>query len=228
VPFPIASDEEVAAPILAAATEHTRLAVVDHVTSPTALVFPVERIVAALEPRVPVLVDAAHAPGQVPLALDALGASFTAGNCHKWLCAPKGAGFLHVRQDHRERIEPPVISHGWNRVFPTAGSRFHAMFDWTGTADPSAWLVVPDAIGAVGALAPGGWPEVVAANRALALAARDLLCDALRVAPRHPTRCSGRWRRCPSPTPPKAPASPAGRRTPSPTRCGGGGRSRSR
>lgn len=181
VPFPIASPDEVLGAVLAAVGDRTRLVLIDHVTSPTALVFPVERIIAALEPRVPVLVDAAHAPGMVPLALDAWGASFTAGNCHKWLCAPKGAGFLHVRADRRDRVLPTVISHGWNRVFRPGATRFRAMFDWTGTDDPSAWLVVSDAIRVVGGLVPGGWTEVMGRNHDLALAARDLLCNALRI-----------------------------------------------
>lgn len=199
VPFPIGSADEVVAVVLAAAGERTRIALIDHVTSPTGLLFPVERLIAALEPRVPVLVDAAHAPGQVTEELDALGASFTAGNCHKWLCAPKGAGFLHVRADRRDQVVPTVISHGWNRVFPPAPTRFHAMFDWTGTDDPSAWLVVPDAIRVVGELAPGGWPEVMARNHALAVAARDLLCAVLDTPPPAPDEMLGAMAAVPLP-----------------------------
>jgi isopenicillin-N epimerase len=199
VPFPIGSPDEVIEPILAAAGGRTRLALVDHVTSPTALVFPITRIVAALEPDVPVLVDAAHAPGMVPLALDELGASYTAGNCHKWLCAPKGAGFLHVRADRRERVVPTVISHGWNRVFPPAPTRFHAMFDWTGTDDPTAWLVVPDAIELVGGLLPGGWPDVRARNHNLVLQARDGLCAALGIEPPAPDEMLGAMAALPLP-----------------------------
>ncbi|MGH8873737.1 MAG: aminotransferase class V-fold PLP-dependent enzyme, partial [Acidimicrobiia bacterium] len=185
-PFPIDSADQVVAAVLRSVTDRARLLMIDHVTSPTALVFPVERLVAELEPAVPVLVDGAHAPGMVPLALEALGASFTVGNCHKWLCAPKGAGYLHVRADHRERMMPLVVSHGWNSAFPPSGSRFQALFDWGGTADPSAWLAVPDAIRVVGELAPGGWPAVMAANRSLALEARRVLCQALQVDPPAP------------------------------------------
>jgi isopenicillin-N epimerase len=206
VPFPITSSDEAFEAILGAATDRTRLALVDHVTSATALILPIDRIVAALEPRVRVLVDAAHAPGMVALHLDETAASFTAGNCHKWLCAPKGAAFLHVRADLRERIVPTVISHGWNRVFRPSASRLHALFDWAGTSDPTAWLSVPDAIATVGGLLPGGWPEVMARNHELALAARDLLSAALGVAAPAPDEMIGAMAALPLPE-----SSPAGR-----------------
>jgi isopenicillin-N epimerase len=202
VPFPIGSADEALEAILGAAGGRTRLALIDQVTSPTALLLPVERVIAALEPDVPVLVDAAHAPGMIALALDATGATFTAGNCHKWLCAPKGAGFLHVRADMRERILPTVVSHGWNRMFRPSATRFQAMFDWAGTTDPSAWLAVPTAIDTVGSLVPGSWVEVMTRNHQLALAARDLLCDALRVDPPAPNEMIGAMAALPLPDAP--------------------------
>jgi isopenicillin-N epimerase len=191
IPFPIAGPDEVVTAVLDAVSSRTRLVMIDHVTSATALVLPLARIVSALEPDVPVLVDGAHAPGMVPVALDELGAAFYAGNCHKWLCAPKGAGFLHVREDQRHRIEPVVVSHGWEGEFPPARSRYQRMFDWTGTDDPTARLVIPDALEAVGNLHPGGWPGVMAANRDLALAARDLICAALDLEPAAPPEMIG-------------------------------------
>src|SRR5690606_11455819 len=90
-PFPPTSPKVVVEQIVSAVGANTRLVIVDHVTSPTALVFPVEAIVAALEPEVPVLIDGAHAPGMLPLRVGDLGASFYVGNLHKWVCAPKGA-----------------------------------------------------------------------------------------------------------------------------------------
>ncbi len=191
IPFPLADPDEVVAAVVAVVSPRTRLVLVDHVTSTTALVLPIAEIVAALEPDVPVLVDGAHAPGMLPLALDALGASFYAGNCHKWLCAPKGSGFLHVRGDRRHRIEPAVISHGWSGDFPPAASRYHRMFDWTGTDDPSARLAIPDALDTVGDLHPDGWAGVMDANRRLALAARDLLCEILDLDPPAPDSMIG-------------------------------------
>jgi isopenicillin-N epimerase len=180
VPFPLEDPSEVAAAVLSRVGPRTQLALLDHVTSPTALRFPIESLVASLEPEVPVLVDGAHAPGMLPLDLRGLGASFYAGNCHKWLCAPKGIGFLYVREDHRERVLPVTISHGWNGGWG-GEHRLHALFDWTGTTDPTAALSVPAALRVIGGLDPAGWPALMAANHELALAARQILCAVLEI-----------------------------------------------
>lgn len=181
VPFPGTTPSDVCAAILGAVTARTRLVLVDHVTSATALVLPVAELVARLAERgVETLVDGAHAPGMVPLDLDAVGAAFTAGNGHKWLGAPKGAAFVHVRADMRDRVRPLVISHG--ATSPRRDrSRFRLEHDWTGTNDPSAWLSIPAAIAFGERLLPGGWESVRTRNRDLALAGRDLLCGALGV-----------------------------------------------
>ena len=140
VPFPRPSAEAIVANLAAVLTKRTRIAVLDHITSSSALVLPLARMIEVCHAAgVPVLVDGAHAPGQVTLDLTALGADWYSGNCHKWLCAPKGSAFLHARPDRQEDLHPVTISHG-------LGGGFLAEFDWTGTWDPSAYLAVGDAI----------------------------------------------------------------------------------
>lgn len=179
IPLPVAGPGEAEQAVLAAVTRRTRLALLSHVTSPTALVLPIERLVPALESRgIAVLVDGAHAPGMVPLDLATLGASFYTANLHKWVCAPKGAAFLHVRRDRQVVIRPLAISHGANDPRPDR-SAFRKEFDWTGTFDPTPWLAAPGAIRVVGAMLDGGWPAVMARNRALALRARTILLAAV-------------------------------------------------
>jgi isopenicillin-N epimerase len=120
----------------------TRAVFVSHVTSPTALVLPVAEICAAARAAgVLSIVDGAHAPGHVPLDLDSLGADVYAGNCHKWLCAPKGAGFLWARPEHHTWIDPAVVSWGFGE-----GSGLAEKHEWQGTFDPAAWLSVPAAL----------------------------------------------------------------------------------
>ncbi len=207
LPFPLRGEDDVIAPVLDAVTPRTRLVLLDHVTSPTALVFPVERLVSELDARgVDALVDGAHALGMLPLDLERLGAAYYTANAHKWLCAPKGAAFLHVRQDHRNLVHPTVISHGFE---PGGGSHFLAEFDWTGTFDPTAWLSVPECLRYLGSLLPGGWAELMDRNRSLALRGRDLVCEALGVEAPAPDRMVGAMASVPLPVP--EPGSPAAR-----------------
>jgi isopenicillin-N epimerase len=183
VPIPIESPEQVVGAVLACVTSRTRLAILDHVTSPTAVVFPMEELVRRLAERgVDTLVDGAHAPGMLPLDLERLGAAYYSGNCHKWLCAPKGAGFLYVRPDRQEDLQPPVISHGYNQ--PRTGfTPFQDAFDWQGTDDPTAWLCVGESIRFVSGLVPGGITGLMKRNRELAIAARRMLCKRLALEP---------------------------------------------
>lgn len=181
LPFPISGPGEVTERIVGAVTDRTRLALVDAVTSPTGLVLPIHDIVRELDAKgVDTLVDGAHAPGMLPLDLDGLGAAYFAGNAHKWLCTPKGAAMLWVREDRREEVRPTVISHGANTARADR-SRYLVEFDWTGTQDPTPWLCIPAAIETMGALFEGGWDELRAHNRGLALEGRALLCEDLEI-----------------------------------------------
>jgi isopenicillin-N epimerase len=123
-------------------TPSTRAVVCSHISCFTGVVFPVEELCRrARERDVLTILDGAHAPGQIPLRLEELGADFYAGNCHKWMCAPKGAGFLWARPERQEELEPLVLSWDWEE-----GATFDSRRRWPGTRDPSAWLAVPAAI----------------------------------------------------------------------------------
>ena len=191
LPFPLESAQEVVDAILDGATEHTRLALIDHITSATGMVLPIETIVEELSERgIETLVDGAHAPGMVDLDVTSLGATYYTGNCHKWLCAPKGAAFLWVDEGQRDTIRPLTISHG--ATMPTdERSRFLNEFDWTGTQDFTPFLCLPRCIDFLKALVPDGWSFIRERNRKLALEARDMLCDTLDVAPPVPDEMIG-------------------------------------
>ena len=146
IPVPIESDEEMLEYLWRGVTPRTRVIFISHITSPTALIFPVEKICQrAREAGIMTVVDGAHAPGHIPLSLDALGADFYTGNCHKWLCAPKGAGFLYVRPERQVLLQPLIVSWGWESQAPGI-SPFQDFFGWTGTEDPASYLSVPAAI----------------------------------------------------------------------------------
>lgn len=179
VPFPLMKDEFFIDAIRERVTARTKLVLLERITSPTALVLPIDALVAELEGRgIPVLVDAAHAPGQVPLKLDETNASFTTGNLHKWVCAPKGSAFLHVREDWQSRIHPTTISHGANSP-RSDRSKFQLEFDWVGTDDPTAYFCVPTALATMGGLVAGGWPALMERNREDALEIRQRLMHVL-------------------------------------------------
>lgn len=209
LPFPLRHEDEVTAAVLGAITHRTRFLLLDHVTSPTGLVLPVANIVPAVEGRgIPVLVDGAHAPGMIELEVARLGASFYTGNCHKWICAPKGAAFLWVRPDLQDRVRPSVISHGANAP-TTKLSRFRLEFDWLGTDDPTPYLCVPTAIRTMESLVPGGWPEILVRNRTMALEARNFLAQALRASPPAPDSMIGSLAAVPLPPSPTGPPASA-------------------
>ncbi|MCB9556939.1 MAG: aminotransferase class V-fold PLP-dependent enzyme [Deltaproteobacteria bacterium] len=181
VPFPLrGGPAEIVERVVDATSERTRLALLDHVTSPTGIVMPIAELVAELTARgIDVIVDGAHAPGMVPLDIAAIAPAYYVGNCHKWLCSPKGAGFIYAREDRLGELWPLPVSYAGDGL---AGvERLQDAFAWTGTADPTAYLCVAEAISFLGGLLPGGWPELMETNRRLALQARDLLCNRLAI-----------------------------------------------
>ena len=176
IALPLRDPGELVEALFAAANERTRVVFVSHVTSATGLVLPVEEIVArARSLGLVTVVDGAHGPAQVHVDLAALGADFYAGNCHKWLSAPKGAGFLHAQPERRERVDAAIVSWGYE-----SGSTFAQRVELQGTRDPAAWLAVPDAIRFQ---AERDWDDVRDRCRRLAREARLELCDLLGTEP---------------------------------------------
>lgn len=170
IPFPRPDAATILTSIERAITKRTRIAVIDHITSPSGLVLPIADIIRLCRAAgVPILVDGAHGAGQVPLDLPALDPDWYVGTCHKWLSAPKGCGFLYARADRRADLHPVTISHGY-------GQGFTAEFDWTGTIDPSAYLALPAAIDFFERL---GSEALMARNKALVTEAAALLATRL-------------------------------------------------
>lgn len=179
IPFPCPSDQMIIEAVTAKVTPKTKLALLDHITSPTALILPIHELVKVLEKKgVAVLVDGAHAPGMVELDIDEIGASYYTGNCHKWLCGPKGAGFLHVRKDRQANVHPLSISHGYCGSDRGRG-RFRVEFDWTGTMDPTPFLCVPHAVEFLDSLMEGGLSALMKQNHDKVVTARKVICRAL-------------------------------------------------
>jgi isopenicillin-N epimerase len=146
IPLPLSDPQQVVDAVWQGRTARTRVLFISHITSPTALTFPVKQLIdLAREAGIISIIDGAHVPGHLDLDLNALGADFYSGNCHKWLMAPKGAAFLHARSEMQHLVEPLIVSWGYEAEVP-GPSRFIDHLEWTGTRDPSAWLAVPRAI----------------------------------------------------------------------------------
>jgi isopenicillin-N epimerase len=154
VPVPLTSEAQFTDAIIGGMTDRTRVLFLSHITSPTALLFPIERSIAEARRRgIWSVIDGAHTPGHIKLELDALGADFYAGNCHKWMMAPKGSAFLHARPEVQGLIDPLVISHGWTENSKALGAKgafgnspFIDELEMQGTRDPAPWLTVPSAL----------------------------------------------------------------------------------
>ena len=177
LPLPLKSDDEVVNAIEQAIGPRTRIVVICHITSPTAIVFPVKRIVELCAARgVDILIDGAHAGGVLDLNIESINAAYYAGNLHKWMCAPKGSAFLWVRPDRQRAIHPNTISHFLNEGF--AGE-----FAWQGTRDLTAWICAGDAVRFMASL---GWDNVRWHNHEMAAWVQWLLTRRWGVAPLTP------------------------------------------
>jgi isopenicillin-N epimerase len=177
IPLPFVDPAAFVAAIDAATNSRTRLVVLDHITSPSALILPVAEVIRACAAKgVPVLIDGAHAPGMIELDIRSLGAAYYTGNLHKWVCAPKGAGFLWVRRDLQASTHPAIISNNYGKDFQTE-------FAWQGTRDISPWLSTPRAMEF---MASFGWDRVRRHNHDLALWAHAMLCERWGVEPISP------------------------------------------
>ncbi len=185
IPLPVHTEDEIVEQFWKGVSPRTKAVYLSHITSPTALRLPVEKLCQrARQAGILSIVDAAHSPGQLPLDLQALGADVATGNCHKWMLAPKGAAFIHVRYELQPIIEPLIVSWGY-RATPetTTGSRFIDLLQWTGTKDPAAALSVPTAIQF---MQEHHWDDVRAECHSLLRVAVEKVCDLTDLPPLYP------------------------------------------
>lgn len=170
IPLPVTTPEEFVDRLWEGVTPRTKVITFSHITSPTALIFPAELICQrARAEGILTVIDGAHAPGQIDIDLTAMGVDYYTGNCHKWLCSPKGAAFLYAAPGRDEMLEPLVVSHGWARPHDEQ-SKYLDNFNWTGTMDPSAYISVG---AAVRFHREHNWSAVRAACHQLASQTRD-------------------------------------------------------
>ena len=182
IPVPVFSDAQVVEDFWKGVTPRTRVICISHITSPTALIFPVQEIIRrAREKGILTVIDGAHVPGQIPLHLDTLGADFYGGNLHKWLCAPKGSGFLYARPEVQQLIKPLVVSWGYESETPS-GSTFIDYNEWWGTRDLAAFLTVPEAIRFQ---QENNWDAVQTTCHQLLCSAQARICDITGLPPLH-------------------------------------------
>ncbi len=197
MPLPVTTQADFVERLWAGVTGRTRVIFISHITSSTALTFPVAEICRrAREAGILTIVDGAHAPGQVPLNLTELGADIYTGACHKWLCAPKGAAFLYARPEIQPWLEPLVVSWGWESDQP-GPSRFVDWHEWQGTRDIAAYLAVPAAI----AFQVGNdWESVRRRCHALAVETRERIVELTGLPPICPDDAPRFWGVSDSPT----------------------------
>ncbi|MFT3895553.1 MAG: aminotransferase class V-fold PLP-dependent enzyme [Anaerolineales bacterium] len=185
IPLPVRTEDEIVEQFWQGVTPRTKVVYLSHITSPTALRLPVEKICQrARQTGIISVVDAAHSPGQLAVDLQAIGADVSFGNCHKWMLAPKGVAFIHVRREIQAIIEPAIVSWGYHATpETTTGSRFIDLLQWTGTKDPAAALTVPSAIQF---MQEHCWEDVRGECHALLKTAIERVCDLTNLSPLYP------------------------------------------
>lgn len=185
IPLPVQSEEETVEQFWRGVTTRTKVIYLSQITSSTAFRLPVEEICRrAREAGIMTIIDAAHSPGQIPLDLKALDADMVFGNTHKWLMNVKGSGFLYVRRELQDLIEPLIVSWGYHATPDIAtGSRFIDYLQWTGTKDPTAALTVPDAIQF---MKDHDWDTVRCQCHVLLRQAIERICDLTGLSPLYP------------------------------------------
>jgi isopenicillin-N epimerase len=181
IPFPVNNDDEILQSIAEELNSNIKLALIDHITSATGMIFPIKKIIDLLHAHdVLVIVDGAHAPGMVPLNIKELDADFYVGNCHKWMCAPKGSAFIYVKKEFQESIKPMVISH-FNDIDIGGNSHWSNQFMWDGTHDFSQYICVGDTIDFMNSLHPEGWNGIMQHNHKLAWEGANLIAERLNI-----------------------------------------------
>lgn len=192
LPFPVENDDQVVSEVMKLVNKRTKLAFIDHIASETAVIMPVEKLINELrKEKVPVFIDGAHAPGMLPLDLENLSPDYYTGNCHKWLCAPKGSAFLYVKPEMQESIVPSVISLFFRRG-DSPGERFFNSFFWTGTANDSlSCCCVKKAIDYLDEAVEGGWQGIRERNGILVRKGRDIIKEILKYDEHTPDSMTG-------------------------------------
>ncbi len=181
IPFPLQTDDEILDAIAAAITSKTTLALIDYITSATATIFPVKKIIELLHSKnIEVLIDAAHAPGMVDLNIDELKADYFVANCHKWICSPKGSAFIYVAPQYQSKIHPLIISH-YNDTAEGTAAHWSNQFMFDGTHDYSAYITVKDAILEMQNIAKLDWAGIRNANHELVWTGANKIADAFDV-----------------------------------------------
>ena len=178
IDYPNFSEEQFQTALKVAVTQNTKLVLIDHVTSASAIIFPIQEVVDFFESKgVEVLVDGAHSPGMIDLNLENIGASYYVGNFHKWICAPKGSAFLYVRNDKQNKIKPLIKSHAYKPN--TLDDLWARGFFWQGTEDYSAYFSTPFSLDYFNSLLPDYWGKTKERNRQLLLKGKKILEDGL-------------------------------------------------